>query len=329
MSSARRWQLRDPASTSPPSASPWRSPTTSRPHATSCKPHLALYVGGMGAKGQNYYNALVARYGYEARGGRRSRSCTSAARSCEAIAAVPDALVDEVALVGPRDRIADRLEAWSESPRDHAPDPGARPCDAPDDGRVGCCEAGRALRPLGSHGDRHRAAAAGSAARWRPGWPRRARTSSSAPASRSAARRSPPSSSASSASAPLGLRCDVRDPDEVQAVVDRTRAEFGRVDILVNNAGTSWGAAAEDHPLEGWQKVIDVNLTGVFLFAQAAGRVMIEQKAGKIVNIASVAAFGGAPPELMNARRLQRLARPASSASRATWRPSGRSTGST
>ena len=98
-----------------------------------------------------------------------------------------------------------------------------------------------------------------------------------------------------------GMRCDVRDPGQVQEVVDATRSGFGRIDILVNNAGTSWGAAPEDHPLEGWQKVIDVNLTGVFLFAQAAGRVMIEQQAGKIVNIASVAGFGGAPPELMNA----------------------------
>jgi NAD(P)-dependent dehydrogenase (short-subunit alcohol dehydrogenase family) len=99
----------------------------------------------------------------------------------------------------------------------------------------------------------------------------------------------------------IGMRCDVRDPAEIQAVVDRTKSALGRIDILVNNAGTSWGAPAEEHSLEGWQKVIDVNLTGVFLCSQAAGRVMIEQQAGKIVNIASVAAFGGAPPELMNA----------------------------
>jgi gluconate 5-dehydrogenase len=99
----------------------------------------------------------------------------------------------------------------------------------------------------------------------------------------------------------LAMRCDVREPDDVHSVVERTREELGRIDILVNNAGTVWGAPPEETPLHGWQKVIDVNLTGVFLFAQAAGRVMIEQKAGKIVNIASVAAFGGAPPDLMNA----------------------------
>jgi NAD(P)-dependent dehydrogenase (short-subunit alcohol dehydrogenase family) len=100
----------------------------------------------------------------------------------------------------------------------------------------------------------------------------------------------------------LALRCDVRQPDEVQAVVERTRQELGRIDVLVNNAGTVWGAPPEDMPLEGWQKVIDVNLTGVFLFAQAVGRTMIaDGGGGKIVNIASVAGLGGAPQEVMNA----------------------------
>jgi alkanesulfonate monooxygenase SsuD/methylene tetrahydromethanopterin reductase-like flavin-dependent oxidoreductase (luciferase family) len=78
------------------------------------KPQLALYVGGMGAKGQNYYNALVARYGYEQEA-REIQELYLGGKKMEAIAAVPDALVDEVALVGSRERIADRLEAWKES----------------------------------------------------------------------------------------------------------------------------------------------------------------------------------------------------------------------
>jgi F420-dependent oxidoreductase-like protein len=78
------------------------------------KPHLALYVGGMGARGQNYYNALVARYGYEAEA-KTIQDLYLDGKKMEAIAAVPDALVDEVALVGPRERIADRLDAWRES----------------------------------------------------------------------------------------------------------------------------------------------------------------------------------------------------------------------
>jgi NAD(P)-dependent dehydrogenase (short-subunit alcohol dehydrogenase family) len=99
----------------------------------------------------------------------------------------------------------------------------------------------------------------------------------------------------------LGLRCDLRDPAEIEEVVRRTVAELGRVDILVNNSGTSWGAPPEDVPLAGWQKVIDVNLTGAFLFAQSVGRVLIDQgEGGKIVNIASVAAFRGAPQDAMN-----------------------------
>jgi NAD(P)-dependent dehydrogenase (short-subunit alcohol dehydrogenase family) len=99
----------------------------------------------------------------------------------------------------------------------------------------------------------------------------------------------------------IAIRCDVREQAEIEDVVRFTRGELGSVDILVNNAGHSWGAAPEDVPLEGWQKVIDVNLTGAFLFARAAGHVMIEQGGGKIVNIASIAGLKGAPPEVMNA----------------------------
>ncbi len=96
----------------------------------------------------------------------------------------------------------------------------------------------------------------------------------------------------------LALACDVRDPANIQDVVDRSVAEFGKIDILINNAGVSWGAPVEDMPLEAWNKVIETNLTGTFLFSQAAGKVMIRQKRGKIINIASVAGFRGAPPEL-------------------------------
>jgi NAD(P)-dependent dehydrogenase (short-subunit alcohol dehydrogenase family) len=100
----------------------------------------------------------------------------------------------------------------------------------------------------------------------------------------------------------LALRCDVRNPEDVQAVVERTMSELGSLDVLVNNAGTSWGAPAEDTPLEGWQKVVDVNLTGVFLFSQAAGRAMIDRgQGGSIVNIASVAGLRGSPPGAMDA----------------------------
>jgi NAD(P)-dependent dehydrogenase (short-subunit alcohol dehydrogenase family) len=99
----------------------------------------------------------------------------------------------------------------------------------------------------------------------------------------------------------IGLACDVRDPAAIQAVVDRAVTDFGRVDILVNNAGTTWAAAPEDVPLEGWQKVLDINLTGVFLFAQAAGRVMLAQGHGKIINIASIMATRGAPTDYVDA----------------------------
>jgi NAD(P)-dependent dehydrogenase (short-subunit alcohol dehydrogenase family) len=90
-----------------------------------------------------------------------------------------------------------------------------------------------------------------------------------------------------------GLRCDVANPDDVGAVVARTIERYGRIDILVNNAGITWGAPAESMPLDKWQKVLDVNLTGAFLFSQAAGREMLKQGYGRIINVASIAGLHG------------------------------------
>jgi NAD(P)-dependent dehydrogenase (short-subunit alcohol dehydrogenase family) len=99
----------------------------------------------------------------------------------------------------------------------------------------------------------------------------------------------------------LALRCDLRRPDEVDAAVERTAGELGGIDVLVNDAGTSWGAPAEEMPLEAWQKVIDVNLTGLFLVSQAVARRMIAGRGGSMVNIASVAALQGSPPGELDA----------------------------
>jgi len=96
----------------------------------------------------------------------------------------------------------------------------------------------------------------------------------------------------------LALGCDVKNPEDVQKLADEVVAQFGRIDILINNAGTSWGAPVEEMKLEDWNKVIETNLTGTFLCSQAVGKVMLRQKRGKIINIASVSGLGGAPPEL-------------------------------
>ncbi|MDH4248654.1 MAG: LLM class F420-dependent oxidoreductase [Deltaproteobacteria bacterium] len=79
------------------------------------KPHMALYVGGMGAKGKNFYNDLMCRYGYED-AAEKVQSLYLAGKKAEAAAALPDALIDEVALCGPRERIAERLSAWRKIP---------------------------------------------------------------------------------------------------------------------------------------------------------------------------------------------------------------------
>jgi NAD(P)-dependent dehydrogenase (short-subunit alcohol dehydrogenase family) len=96
----------------------------------------------------------------------------------------------------------------------------------------------------------------------------------------------------------LPLGCDVKEQASIQEVADTTVKHFGRIDILINNAGTSWGAPVETMTLEQWNKVIETNLTGTFLFSQAVGKVMIGQRRGKIINIASVAGLRGSSPKL-------------------------------
>jgi gluconate 5-dehydrogenase len=90
-----------------------------------------------------------------------------------------------------------------------------------------------------------------------------------------------------------GRTCDVANPDKVQEVVAAAVAAYGKVDILVNNAGVTWGEEPERMPLDKWQKVIDTNLTGAFLFSQAAGREMLKRQYGRIVNIASISGLRG------------------------------------
>lgn len=87
----------------------------------------------------------------------------------------------------------------------------------------------------------------------------------------------------------IAIKADVANPEEVQEIVDTTLDRFGGLDILVNNAGVTKMAPCEEYSLSDWERVIDVDLKGVFLCSQRAGRVMIKNRKGKIINIASIA----------------------------------------
>jgi len=96
------------------------------------------------------------------------------------------------------------------------------------------------------------------------------------------------------------LAVDLGKPDAVPGFADEAIARLGQVDILVNNAGATWGAPAEDHPLEGWMKLVNLNLTAVFLLSQRVGKAsMIPRGYGRILNVASIAGLGGNPPGTM------------------------------
>ena len=93
------------------------------------------------------------------------------------------------------------------------------------------------------------------------------------------------------------IAADAGQPDDITRLADETLERIGDVDILINNAGATWGAPAQDHPLEAWDKVMNLNVRGYFLLSQAiAKRSMIERKKGRIINVASIAGLGGNPP---------------------------------
>jgi len=95
----------------------------------------------------------------------------------------------------------------------------------------------------------------------------------------------------------FAFAADLSDETVHATLVDRILEQFGRIDILVNNAGTTWGAPAEDYPIEGWNKVIDLSLTAVFLLSQmVARRAFLPQGQGAIINVASIAGFLGHHP---------------------------------
>ena len=84
-------------------------------------------------------------------------------------------------------------------------------------------------------------------------------------------------------------------------MVEQAIARLGHIDILVNNAGATWGAPAEEHPIEAWDKVMNLNIRSIFLVSQAVGKLsMIPRHYGRIVNVASIAGLGGNPPGSMN-----------------------------
>jgi len=87
---------------------------------------------------------------------------------------------------------------------------------------------------------------------------------------------------------------------DIAMLADAALEKLGHVDILINNAGASWGAAAEDHPVEAWDKVFNINMRGMFLLTQQIGkRSMIPRRYGRIINIASIAGLRGNPTGTM------------------------------
>ena len=96
------------------------------------------------------------------------------------------------------------------------------------------------------------------------------------------------------------IAADLSIDAQVQPLVDEAMHRLGHIDILVNNAGATWGAPAEDHPIEAWDKVMNLNIRSIFLVTQAVGKAsMIPRRYGRIINISSIAGLAGNPPNTM------------------------------
>lgn len=95
------------------------------------------------------------------------------------------------------------------------------------------------------------------------------------------------------------IAADCAREDDLHRLGAETLQRLGDIDILVNNAGAAWGAAAEDHPLEAWDKVMNLNVRGYFILSQYLGKhSMIPRRRGSIINVASIAGLGGNPPDM-------------------------------
>ncbi len=96
------------------------------------------------------------------------------------------------------------------------------------------------------------------------------------------------------------IAADLSLEDQAHAFVEQAIAHLGHVDILVNNAGATWGAPAEDYPVDAWDKVMDLNVRSIFLVSQAVGKLsMIPRRYGRIISISSIAGLAGNPPGTM------------------------------
>jgi gluconate 5-dehydrogenase len=95
------------------------------------------------------------------------------------------------------------------------------------------------------------------------------------------------------------IAADCAKEEDIRAMADETLERLGDVHILVNNAGAAWGAPAEDHPVEAWDKVMNLNVRGYFILSQhLAKKSMIPARRGRIINVASIAGLGGNPPDM-------------------------------